>query len=111
MARTPAFALFALLIGAVPAASQEGFCVTSVGCQYERWRAADLEQFTCNQLWTYRNMFYRANRYCFSTPRAIRAFGNDGCRFDNISGVPLAPVERANVATVQRVERALGCAP
>jgi hypothetical protein len=96
---------------AAPAAAQSamGFCVAGVGCQYERWREADLEQFSCNQLWTYRNLIYRANGYCFSTARAIRAFGNDGCRYDNLTGVPLTPVERANVATVQRVERLNAC--
>jgi len=111
--RLPSFG--AAVVGALvlsvpaPAVAQGSFCVAAVGCQFDRWSVADLEQLDCGQLWRARNMFYKANGYCFSTPRAIRAFGNEGCMFDNLTGVPLTPVERANVALVQRVERAFAC--
>ena len=37
--------------------------------------------------------------------RAIQTFGNAGCRFDNVNEVPLNRFERANVATIQSVEK------
>lgn len=97
------------VLAAMPAVAQENFCIVGVGCRYERWSAGDLAQFDCNRLWTYRNMIYKANGYCFQTVRARRAFGNEGCEYDEITGVPMTPIERTNVATVQRVERSLGC--
>lgn len=63
----------------------------------------------CDILWQIRNQIYQENGYCFRTPRAIGAFGNAGCRFDDINAVPLNRYERANVATVARVERMKGC--
>jgi hypothetical protein len=63
----------------------------------------------CDILWQIRNQIYHENGYCFRTPRGIGAFGNAGCRHDDISEVSLNAFERANVATVARVERMKGC--
>ena len=68
-----------------------------------------MREATCDILWQIRNQIYHENGYCFRTPRAIREFGNAGCRHDDINAVRLNMYERANVATIQRVERARGC--
>lgn len=64
----------------------------------------------CDILWQIRNQIYHENGYCFRTPRGMRAFGNAGCRHDDVNEVRLNQFERANVATVARVERIKGCA-
>ena len=63
----------------------------------------------CDVLWEISNRIYKENGYCFRTPRAIAAFGNAGCRHDDINTVPLNQYERANVAAIARVERMKGC--
>ena len=68
-----------------------------------------LENAQCSILWQIRNQIYHENGYCFRTPRGIGAFGNAGCRHDNIEEVSLNAFERANVATLARVERMKGC--
>lgn len=64
---------------------------------------------TCSDLWYSRNEVYKALGYCFTTRRAIRAFGNAGCQYDNIEDVPLNPAQRRMVSELLREERALGC--
>lgn len=68
-------------------------------------------QYPCDELWAERNAVYKEAGYCFRTTRAIRAFGNAGCRFDDLADVPLSARDRAKVAEIQRQERASGCAP
>jgi YARHG domain len=64
---------------------------------------------TCESLWVERNSYYKAAGYCFQTPRAIRHFGNAGCRFDNEGAVPLSRATRDRIARIVRAERNLGC--
>jgi YARHG domain len=64
---------------------------------------------TCQSLWVERNSYYKAAGYCFHTPRAIRHFGNAGCRFDNESAVPLSRATRNRIAQIVQAERNLGC--
>ena len=64
---------------------------------------------SCGDLWYERNAIYKDAGYCFSTPRGVRAFGNAGCQYDNITGVPLSPGARARVAEIVRMERMYGC--
>lgn len=64
---------------------------------------------SCDILWQIRNQIYHENGYCFRTPRGMRAFGNSGCRYSNVSAVPLNGYERANVARVARVESIKAC--
>ncbi len=66
-------------------------------------------QGACEQLWVERNTIYKDRGYCFKTDRAIRYFGNAGCRYDAESEVPLSRSEQMRVADIQREERALGC--
>ena len=37
----------------------------------------------CDRLWYERNSIYKAAGYCFQSVRAIRTFGNAGCRYDS----------------------------
>jgi hypothetical protein len=64
---------------------------------------------SCQSLWVERNSYYKAAGYCFHTPRAIRYFGNAGCRFDQESAVPLSRATRNRIAQIMRVEERLGC--
>lgn len=64
---------------------------------------------SCEELWYARNAIYKEAGYCFRTARAIRAFGNAGCQYDNMGAVPLSPGQRAAVADLQRQERYQGC--
>jgi hypothetical protein len=63
----------------------------------------------CEDLWIERNSYYKEAGYCFRTARAIRHFGNSGCRYDNMNDVPLSRSVRARVAEIVRLERNLGC--
>jgi YARHG domain len=66
-------------------------------------------QDRCSQLWYERNSIFKEAGYCFRTPRAIRAFGNAGCSYDDESDVPLSVRRRQAVNEIRREERALGC--
>ncbi|HJE23470.1 MAG TPA: YARHG domain-containing protein [Methylorubrum populi] len=69
-----------------------------------------LAGFPCDELWGERNAIYKDAGYCFRTERAIRAFGNAGCKYDDLADVPLSARQRADIADIQRQERANGCA-
>lgn len=65
--------------------------------------------FPCDELWAERNAMYKDAGYCFKTQRAIRAFGNAGCRYDDIADVPLSAKQRSDIADIQRQERSNNC--
>jgi hypothetical protein len=67
------------------------------------------EFWNCGELWQQRNQVYKDQGYCFRTARAIRTFGNSGCRYDDIDDVPLSANQRRDVAEIQRYERMRGC--
>jgi hypothetical protein len=64
---------------------------------------------SCGDLWYSRNEIYKAQGYCFKTARAIRAFGNAGCQYDNLEDVPLSRAQQRVIADIVRDERAIGC--
>ena len=68
-----------------------------------------LAQPMCEELWAERNGVYAEAGYCFKTERAIRAFGNGNCRYENADELPLSPADRKKVAEIQREERRRGC--
>ena len=68
-----------------------------------------LAQGVCQDLWFERNGIYKRAGYCFKTGRAIAAFGNAGCMYDNENEVPLSENDRRRVQSIVREERALGC--
>ncbi len=103
-----AAATAACLAAAAPPA--HAACYEMIGCtDSDYFRDGDLMRFSCQILWEVRNTMYKERGYCFHTARAIAAFGNAGCRYDNEADVPLSRVERANVSAIVRVERATGC--
>jgi YARHG domain len=85
-----AFVLAAMLAGLVPS-------------------PAKAQGDACFRLWVQRNSIYKAHGYCFKTSKAIRYFGNAGCRYDYEGDVPLSPGERARIADIQAEERDMGC--
>lgn len=89
----------------------EAGCYDVFGCSDRAFfRVADLRGGpNCEFLWTMRNEIYFTRGYCFKTPRALTAFGNDNCRFQEIGAVPLNRFERANVAAIAQVERERSC--
>jgi hypothetical protein len=67
------------------------------------------QEGTCDTLWLQRNEIFKNAGYCFKTPRGIGSFGNAGCRFDEISDLPLSDRERDAVAAIARAETLKGC--
>ncbi|TXN44659.1 YARHG domain-containing protein [Methylobacterium sp. WL7] len=61
-------------------------------------------------MWSERNAIFKAAGYCFRTPKAIQAFGNAGCQFDDDADVPLSTRQREQVTQIRATERQLGCA-
>jgi hypothetical protein len=68
-----------------------------------------LSELSCDQLWVARNSIFKAAGFCFKTSRAISAFGNAGCRYDNEYDVPLSQKDRNLVEAIQREERYRRC--
>ncbi|ACA15708.1 conserved hypothetical protein [Methylobacterium sp. 4-46] len=66
---------------------------------------------SCEEAWYQRNILFKQGGYCFKSPRAIRTFGNAGCRYDSQADVPLSVRQRAAIAEIQAFERANGCPP
>jgi YARHG domain len=64
---------------------------------------------TCDRLWAARNWIFKQAGYCFSTPLAIRAFGNEGCHYARQEDVPLSGDARARIAQIRLAETANGC--
>ena len=64
---------------------------------------------SCASLWYERNQVYKDAGYCFKTARAIHAFGNANCSYDDVNDVPLSANQRAFVNGVVEQERRIGC--
>ncbi len=71
--------------------------------------AQDYGAWSCRDLWYERNQIYKDAGYCFSTPRAVRAFGNAGCVYDRQGDVPLSNTQRRIIQAIIRAERFNGC--
>jgi hypothetical protein len=68
-----------------------------------------LSSMSCGELWNRRNEIFARNGYCFKTDRAIRVFGNQGCRFYEEGDVPMSRAEREEVEILRAIERRRGC--
>lgn len=66
---------------------------------------------SCGEAWFQRNNIIKQAGYCFTTPRAIEAFGNNGCLYDNLADVPLSARQRAAVEEIRSFEKTRGCTP
>ena len=71
--------------------------------------ASVVQAQSCDELWVQRNSIYKAARYCFKTDRAIRYFGNQGCRYNNEGSIPFSRAQRNRIDQIVRAERRLGC--
>ena len=96
----------------VLAASQpaQANCYELIGCtNKDYFKQSDLKQLGCQPLWEVRNWIYKENGYCFHTQKAINAFGNAGCKYDDVADVPLNAAERHNVSAIKKAEAKKGC--
>jgi YARHG domain len=96
-----------LLVSPAPARAN---CYELIGCtNKDYFKASQLKQLSCQILWEVRNTIYKENGYCFHTKKAIKAFGNAGCKYDNAGDVPLNAAERYNVSAIKKAEAKKGC--
>ena len=74
-------------------------------------RAGDVQgdAYGCDELWTLRNQIFKANGYCFKSPRAIKQFGNAGCQFDAEADVPLSTQDRLTLRDIKRSAKRQSC--
>jgi YARHG domain-containing protein len=93
-------------------------CYDLLGCdnrdlfsKHYDYLASVAEGPNCGFLYIMRNRIYQEHGYCFATPQAVSALGNNGCSITDQAAVPLSNIERANIAAIQSAERAKGCAP
>jgi len=85
-------------------------CYELIGCtNSDYFKTSQLKQLSCQILWEVRNTIYKENGYCFHTQKAIDAFGNAGCKYDDSGAVPLNAAERHNVSAIKKVEAKKGC--
>jgi hypothetical protein len=85
-------------------------CYEIIGCSDSQYfKSTDLHQLSCQSLWEVRNWIYKEKGYCFKTPKAIKAFGNAGCQYDDITQVPLNQFEQYNVKAVKKAEAKKSC--
>jgi hypothetical protein len=97
-------------IGVMTAQPANANCYELVGCTYKDYfKSSDLLQLGCQPLWEVRNTIYKENGYCFHTSKAIKAFGNAGCKYDDAGDVPLHAAERYNVKAIKKAEAKKGC--
>jgi hypothetical protein len=67
------------------------------------------DAYGCDELWTLRNQIFKANGYCFKSPKAIKQFGNAGCQFDAEADVPLSKQDRQVLRDIKKSERRQSC--
>ena len=100
---------FSALSAVVTASPAQANCCENFGCTSEYFAVHQLEQASCQVLWEVRNTIFKERGYCFGTAKAVKAFGNAGCLYDDVARVPRNDFERANISAVKGVERSKGC--
>ena len=110
-ARLGLIGLIGLGLGALaPSAPARANCYELIGCSdKDYFKLSDLMQLGCQPLWEVRNWIYKERGYCFKTPKAIKAFGNAGCLYDDVGQVPLNQFERYNMKSIKKAEANKGC--
>jgi hypothetical protein len=100
-------AAIALVVAPSPARAN---CYELIGCtDQDYFKPYQLKQLGCQPLWDVRNTIYKENGYCFHTAKAIKYFGNAGCKLDDAADVPLSKIEHHNVLAIKKVEKNKGC--
>ena len=101
---------FSALSAVVAASPAQANCHENFGCtESEYFAAYQLEQASCQVLWEVRNIIFKERGYCFGTAKAVKAFGNAGCLYDDVASVPRNDFERANISVIDKVESSKGC--
>jgi hypothetical protein len=101
---------FSALSAVATAISAQANCYETFGCtDSEYFAAKQLEQASCQVLWEVRNTIFKERGYCFGTAKAVKAFGNAGCLYDDVASVPRNDFERANISAIKEVENNKGC--
>jgi hypothetical protein len=101
---------FSALSAVVTASPAQANCYENFGCTDSEYFAVhQLEQASCQVLWEVRNTIFKERGYCFGTAKAVKAFGNAGCLYDDVARVPRNDFERANISAVKGVESSKGC--
>jgi len=71
--------------------------------------AEDPSAMSCGQLWHRKNAFLKAKGFCFTDPRAARAFGNQGCTERDLDRLAMNSAERNLMARILLAERIKLC--
>ena len=69
----------------------------------------DYNDWECDELWESRNQTFKDGGYCFTSPRAIKKFGNAGCLYDDEADVPLSDNQRSEIKLIRAAEKHNGC--
>lgn len=67
------------------------------------------DAYSCDELWQMRNQIYKNAGYCFTSNKAIAAFGNAGCRYHSTAGLPLSKQDRIILRDIKRSAARQGC--
>lgn len=85
-------------------------CYEVVGCPHkDRISAKAAGELSCENLSLVRNTIFHQHGYCFETKAQMEIFDNSQCHTHALAELHLSKVERANVATLQRVEKRKQC--
>lgn len=85
-------------------------CYENVGCPHkDRISQAQARDLSCENLWLVRNTIFHQRGYCFQGPRGLAEFDNSRCSSNSITELKLSQVEKANIATLKKLERRKGC--
>ena len=109
-----AIGVLSLLTGAaqaqISATLDNSQCYENVGCPHkDRISEEQAKELSCQNLWLVRNTIFHQRGYCFQSARGRAEFDNSRCSSNSIAELRLNYVERANIATLRKVERSKGC--
>ena len=85
-------------------------CYEGVGCPHQdRITEEQARDLPCDNLWLVRNTIFHQRGFCFQTARGRKEFDNRRCSANSVAELKLSDVEKANVATLEKVERSKNC--
>jgi YARHG domain-containing protein len=85
-------------------------CYENVGCPHKDSISEEqARELSCENLWLVRNTIFHQRGYCFQSARGRAEFDNSRCSSNSIPELRLNFIERANVATLRKLERSKGC--
>ncbi len=104
------FAVCGSAFSQIAASLDQPQCYEGVGCPHkDPIKEAQLKDFSCQNLWLVRNTILHQRGYCFQTKRGQAEFSNKNCTIKVVSDLKLGPIEKANVAKLEKVERRKRC--